>query len=45
VVCVCVLKGLDGKTAAKAMILIDEIRGRLAEVHTNTFCVYEREYS
>jgi 2-methylcitrate dehydratase len=28
----CQQQGLDGKTALKAMILIDEIRGRLAEV-------------
>ena len=28
----CQKKNLDGKTAATAMILLDEVRGRLAEV-------------
>jgi 2-methylcitrate dehydratase len=32
VVAACQIQGLDGATAAKAMILLDEIRGRLAEV-------------
>jgi len=32
VVAACQMKGLDGNTAAHAMILSDEIRGRLAEV-------------
>lgn len=32
VVAACQMKGLDGATAARAMILSDEIRGRLAEV-------------
>eukprot|EP00474_Spongospora_subterranea_P009179 CRZ09637.1 hypothetical protein [Spongospora subterranea] len=32
VIAACQIQGLDGKTAAHAMILLDEIRGRLAEV-------------
>jgi len=32
VVAACQMKGLDGETALKAMLLSDEIRGRLAEV-------------
>jgi 2-methylcitrate dehydratase len=32
VVAACQERGLDGKTALRAMVLIDEIRGRLAEV-------------
>jgi 2-methylcitrate dehydratase len=32
VIAACQMKGLDGKTALRAMLLSDEIRGRLAEV-------------
>ncbi len=32
VVAACQQRGLDGKTAVRAMLLLDEIRGRLAEV-------------
>ncbi len=32
VIAACQIKGLDGATALKAMVLLDEIRGRLAEV-------------
>eukprot|EP00455_Lapot_gusevi_P009137 TRINITY_DN1407_c0_g1_i1.p1 TRINITY_DN1407_c0_g1~~TRINITY_DN1407_c0_g1_i1.p1 ORF type:complete len:537 (+),score=189.65 TRINITY_DN1407_c0_g1_i1:2-1612(+) len=32
VIAACQIKGYDGQTAAQAMILLDEIRGRLAEV-------------
>ncbi len=32
VIAACQQKGLDGETALKAMVLLDEIRGRLAEV-------------
>ena len=32
VVAACQKRGLDGRTAATAMILLDEVRGRLAEV-------------
>ncbi len=32
VIAACQKRGLDGQTAALAMILLDELRGRLAEV-------------